>query len=116
MKITANQIEKGMKVKVSDINDKTSYLINAINGVTGYGIHSDDEKNKMQFLIENDMVLYIPNGSIKKNSPIVTILDIYTGDSNGTYHNGRLFVNNNIWLITDYGKIEISNRQKVELV
>lgn len=116
MKITGAQIQKGMKIKVSKINDRTDFLINAINGVAGYGIHSEEEKVNMQTRILENKVLFISNGSVKKDSPIITVLDVQFSNSNGSYYNGKLCVNNQIWLVTDKGYIEISTKQKVELV
>lgn len=116
MKITGAQIQKGMKIKVSKINDRTDFLINAINGVAGYGIHSEEEKVNMQTRILENKVLFISNGSVKKDSPVITVLDVQFSNSNGSYYNGKLCVNNQIWLVTDKGYIEISTKQKVELV
>lgn len=116
MKITGAQIQKGMKIKVSKINDRTDFLINAINGVAGYGIHSEEEKVNMQTRILENKVLFISNGSVKKDSPVITVLDVQFSNSNGSYYNGKLCVNNQIWLVTDKGYVEISTKQKVELV
>jgi hypothetical protein len=116
MKISAKQIEKGMTIKVSNINDRTDFYTNAINGVVGYGTHSEQEKNYMKECILTGNVLYVTNGTINNSSPIVNVLGIQSGDSNGTYHNGKLFVNNEITLITDKGNMIISTRQKVELL
>ena len=116
MKISAKQIEKGMKIKVSSISDSTEFLTNAINGVVGYGIHSEAEKLDMQKRLSENKVLSVGLGSIKKDSPILTILDIKFSNSTGTYHNARLCIDNNIWLVTDKGYVEISTKQKVELI
>ena len=48
MKISANQIEKGMTIKVAEIDNLTDFYNNAINGVMGYGNHSEDKKNEMR--------------------------------------------------------------------
>jgi len=116
MKISAKQIEKGMKIKVSSIGDRTEFLTNAINGYGGYGDWSEAEKLDMQKRLSENKVLIVRLGSIKKDSPILTILDIKFSNSTGTYHNGRLSVDNNIWLVTDKGYVEISTKQKVELI
>lgn len=113
MKISAKQIEKGMTIKVSNIGDRTEFLTNAING---YGNWSEAEKLDMQKRLSENKVLIVRLGSIKKDSPILTILDIKFSNSTGEYHNGRLCVNNDIWLVTDKGYIEISTKQKVELI
>jgi len=116
MKITGAQIEKGMKIKVSKINDRTDFLTNAINGVVGYGIHSEAEKANMQKRLSENKVLFVSNGSVKKDSPILNVLGVQFSNSNGAYYNGKLCVNNQIWLVTDKGYVEISTKQKVELV
>jgi hypothetical protein len=116
MKITAAQIEKGMKIKVSKINDRTDFLTNAINGVVGYGTHSEEEKANMQKRLSENKVLFVSNGSVKKDSPILNVLGVQFSNSNSAYHNGKLCVNNQIWLVTDKGYVEISTKQKVELV
>ena len=116
MKISAKQITKGMTIRVSNISDKTEFFTNAINGVEGYGIHSEEEKNNMKNLINSNMTLFVKNGSIKKDSPIVNIVDIKMGNSNGTYHNNKLNVKNEICLVTDKGTMLISTIQKVELI
>ena len=47
MKISANQIEKGMSIKVASIYDSTESLLNMINGVEGWGSHTLDEKKRV---------------------------------------------------------------------
>jgi hypothetical protein len=116
MKISAKQIEKGMTIKVSNISNRTDFFTNAIKGVAGYGIHTEEEKNYMKECISNGNVLYVKNGNINNSSPIVNVLGIQLGESNGAYHNNKLFVNNEMVLITDKGNIIISTRQKVELI
>ena len=116
MKISAKQITKGMTIRVSNISDKTEFFTNAINGVEGYGTHSEEQKNNMKNLINNNMTLVVKNGSITNSSPIVNVLDIKSGISNGTYHNNKLNVQNEIWLVTDKGTMLISTMQKVELI
>jgi len=116
MKISAKQIEKGMTIKVSNISNRTDFFTNAINGVAGYGIHTEQEKIYMKECISNGNVLYVKNGNINNSSPIVNVLGIQLGESNGSYHNNKLFVNNEMVLITDKGNIIISTRQKVELI
>jgi len=116
MKISANQIEKGMNIKVASIYDSTESLLNMINGVEGWGSHTLDEKKGYQARLDNNDVLGISRGAIKKDSPIVKVYDI---DFNHSYtYQGyeRLVTINTILLKTDKGNLSISTRQKVELI
>jgi hypothetical protein len=112
MKISAKQIVKGMKVQFSDLHDSKDHYTKQVNG----NYYSELEKNEMkQFLLE-EKTISVKRGSIKKNSPIYTILNIEFGGAWGQRHNGKMQTNNDIWLITDKGNIKISTRQEVELI
>ena len=116
MKLTANQIEKGMTIKVTSIYDETENLLNKINGVYGWGDHTSEEKKAYQARIDNNDVLGISRGTIKKDSPILKVNDIDFNHSYSYQSDHRLVTINIILLKTDKGDISISTRQKVELV
>jgi hypothetical protein len=112
MKISAAQITKGMQIKVSEVHDMKSFYTQAING----NYYSETEKSEMQKLIDEEKTKVVRLGSVNKNSEIYTILGIQFCSSLSQYHNRKLVTNNNIWLITDKGNLQIQNKQKVELI
>ena len=116
IKISANQIQKGMTIKVASIYDSTEGFLNRINDVKGWGTYTLEEKKWFQAKLDNNDVLNISRGAIKKDSPILKVYDI-DFDSSYSYQGcDRLVTINNILLKTDKGDISISTRQKVELV
>ena len=112
MKISAAQIAKGMKIKVSEVYNMESFYKQAINK----NYHSEIEKAEMQKLIDEEKTKFVRCGSINKNSEIYTILAIQFCNSTSQYHNKKLVTNNSIWLLTDKGNLKIQNKQKVELI
>tara|TARA_R110000782_G_scaffold258650_2_gene348714 strand:- start:196 stop:546 length:351 start_codon:yes stop_codon:yes gene_type:complete len=116
MKITAKQIQKGMTIKVTSICDSTEALLNMINDVKGWGTHTLEEKKGYQSRLDNNDVLGISRGTIKKDSPILKVYDIDFNHSYSYQENGRQVTINIILLKTDKGNLRISTRQKVELV
>jgi 6-pyruvoyl-tetrahydropterin synthase len=112
MKISAKQIVKGMKVQFSDLYDIKDHYTRQLNG----NYYSEIQKNEMRQLLLEEKTISVKTGSIKKNSPIYTILNIEFAMSWGQRHNGKMQTNNFIWLITDKGNVQISTRQQVELI
>ena len=115
-KITAKQIKKGMTLRVTNIDDATESLNNMINDVKGWGSHTAEEKIEYQSRLDNNNVLSISSGSIKKDSPIVKVYDINLEESYSYQGYERIVTINYISLKTDKGNLSISTRQKVELV
>tara|TARA_R110000803_G_C11894355_1_gene311312 strand:+ start:193 stop:546 length:354 start_codon:yes stop_codon:yes gene_type:complete len=116
MKLSANQIQKGMTIKVTNIFDSTQGLLNMINDVKGWGTHTLEEKKGYQAKLDNNHVLGIPRGTIKKDSPTLEVYDIDFNNSYSYQGNERVVTINSIMLKTDKGNISISTRQKVELI
>ena len=115
-KISAKQIQKGMNIKVSSIIDITEQLTNMINESFGWGTHSEEEKKMYQNRLDNNDVLEVQSGTIKKDSPILKVYDIDFSNSNSYYENSRLVTINEIKLKTDKGDVRISTRQKVQVI
>tara|TARA_R110002012_G_scaffold157582_1_gene318732 strand:- start:463 stop:831 length:369 start_codon:yes stop_codon:yes gene_type:complete len=112
-KISARRIEKGMTIKVSGILDRTEQFTNMINEANGWGTHSEEEKKMYQNRLDNNDVLEVNCGTIKKDSPILKVYDIDFSNSYSYYANSRLVTLNEIKLKTDKGNVRISTRQKV---
>tara|TARA_R110001606_G_scaffold384397_1_gene547239 strand:- start:589 stop:957 length:369 start_codon:yes stop_codon:yes gene_type:complete len=116
IKISAKEIKKGMTIKVASIYDSTQSLLNMINDVKGWGTHTLEEKKGYQASLDNNDVLNISRGAIKKDSPTLKVYDIDFDNSYSYQSNGRLVTINTILLKTDKGNISITTRQKVEIV
>ena len=111
MKITAKQIEKGMKIRIVGVQDNSKKYAE-------YSVHPNfkSEHDKYKFLIENGLTKSVSAGGIRKSSPIVTVEKIEFADSMSYRMNGRKVTLNSIYLHTELGILEIGNRQKVELL
>ena len=116
IKISANQIQKGMTIKVTSIYDSTERLLNMINDVKGWGTHTLEEKKGYQSRLNNNDVCGISRGTIKKDSPTLKVYDIDFNHSYSYQGCERLVNINTILLKTNKGNLSISTRQKVELV
>jgi len=112
-KITANQIVKGMTIKVAGIFDATPYLVRMANDTKGS--FDFDMKKSSQSRLDNNDVLEIDRGTIKKGSPILKVNDIDFNHSSSYQGQRGLVTVNIIMLKTDKGDIRISTRQKVEV-
>lgn len=112
-KISAKTIEKGMTIKVAGLWNRTEEFTKMINGV--WRDISSEEKEVYQNRIDNNDVLEVLNGSIKKDSPILKVYDIDYSNSYRYFSNSRMVTLNSIKLKTDKGDVRISTRQKVEL-
>ena len=115
-KISANQIQKGMTIKVASIYDSTQSLLNMINNVKGWGTHTPQQKKEYQSILDNNLVLCIGIGSVKKDSPVLKVYDIDFNHSYSYQCYERMVTINTILLKTDKGNLKISTRQKVELL
>jgi hypothetical protein len=113
MKITAKQIKAGMQISVARIVDNKPFWERCIVNPGGLG---QSDIDRMKFRIENNLTLSIGLGTIKKDSPVLTVESVDYSGTWGYYCNGRKVTFNSMYLKTNAGIVEIGNRQKVELI
>lgn len=111
MKITANQIQAGMKIRIAGVKDHKSDYVD-------YSTHPNfkSQHAKYKFLVENNLTKSVSLGAIKKSSPTVTVQKVDFSNSWSYMVNNRKITFNSIYIHTELGVLEIGNRQKVELV
>lgn len=112
MKITAQRITAGSKIKVSSLVDQTEMIENFINAEN----LSQGTIGLYQKMKDRGSFVVVGLGSIKASSPVLEVYKVEDLDSWSYYNNGRKVSFKTIMLHTDKGLIRIGTRQKVEFI